>query len=110
MNTKLLAVTHDSGRPVCHHARRNRYNLVMGPEPNWHAELHEKDIIVGLVEMTRPASSFENLMERFGLEVFCKVDVGYGFAEPLKHAWQETIGVDQKLSMLNKYEQDLRIL
>jgi|TARA_B110000908_G_C10129497_1_gene391516 hypothetical protein len=63
--------------------------------PNGHAELHERDIIVGLVEMVGPAPSFEGLVARLGLEAFDKVDVVYGFAEPFKDAWEETIGVEE---------------
>ena len=57
-----------------------------------HAELHERDIIVGLLEMVGPAPSFEDLVTSAGIEAFDKVDVVYGFAEPFKEAWEETVG------------------
>lgn len=63
--------------------------------PNGHAELHERNIIVGLVEMVGPAPSFEDLVARLGLEAFDKVDVVYGFAEPFKDAWEEAIGAEK---------------
>jgi hypothetical protein len=62
--------------------------------PNGHAELHEREIIVGIVEMVGPAPSFEDLVARLGLEAFDKVDVVYGFSESFKDAWNETIGVE----------------
>ena len=62
---------------------------------NGHAELHERDIIVGLLEMVGPNPSFEDLVASVSLEAFDKVDVIYGFAEPFKEAWQETIGAAQ---------------
>ena len=62
---------------------------------NGHAELHERDIIVGLLEMVGPNPSFEDLVASAGLEAFDKVDVIYGFAEPFKEAWEETIGAAQ---------------
>ena len=63
--------------------------------PNGHAELHERDIIVGLLEMVGPNPSFEDLVASVSLEAFGKVDVIYGSAEPFKEAWQETIGAAQ---------------
>ena len=45
--------------------------------------------------MVGPAPSFADLVARLGLEAFHKVDVVYGFAEPFKDAWEETIGVEQ---------------
>lgn len=62
---------------------------------NGHAELHERDIIVGLLEMVGPNPSFEELVASVSLEAFDKVDVIYGFAEPFKEAWEETIGATQ---------------
>ena len=62
---------------------------------NGHAELHERDIIVGLLEMVGPNPSFEDLVASVGVEAFDKVDVIYGFAEPFKEAWEETIGAEQ---------------
>ena len=59
---------------------------------NGHAELHERDIIVGLLEMVGPNPSFEDLVARVGLEAFDKVDVIYGFSEPFQEAWEEIIG------------------
>ncbi|MEJ6706216.1 MAG: hypothetical protein QNK49_00800 [Porticoccus sp.] len=61
--------------------------------PNGHAELHERDIIVGLIEMVGPAPSFEDLVARLGLEAFDKVDAVYGFAEPFEDVWDEAMGV-----------------
>ena len=63
--------------------------------PNGHAELHERDIIVGLLEMVGPNPSFEDLVASVGVEVFDKVDVIYGFAEPFEEAWEETVGAEQ---------------
>ena len=63
--------------------------------PNGHAELHERDIIVGLLEMVGPNPSCEDLVASVSLEAFDKVDVIYGFAEPFKEAWEETIGAAQ---------------
>jgi len=63
--------------------------------PNGHAELHERDIIVGLVEMIGPEPSFEDLVERLGLKAFEKVDAVYGFAEPFDDVWKETIGAEK---------------
>ena len=63
--------------------------------PNGHAELHERNIIVGLVEMIGPEPSFEDLVERLGLEAFEKVDAVYGFAEPFEDVWKETIGTEK---------------
>ena len=63
--------------------------------PNGHAELHERDIIVGLLEMVGPNPSFEDLVASVGIEAFDKVDVIYGFAEPFKEAWEESIGATQ---------------
>jgi hypothetical protein len=63
--------------------------------PNGHDELHERDIIVGLVEMIGPEPSFEDLVERLGLEAFEKVDAVYGFAEPFEDVWKETIGTEK---------------
>ncbi|MDT2076010.1 MAG: hypothetical protein RMX26_08490 [Planktomarina sp.] len=63
--------------------------------PNGHAELHERDLIVGLVEMVGPTPSFEDLVSRLGLEAFDKVDAVYGFAEPFDDVWDEAIGVDK---------------
>ena len=60
--------------------------------PNGHAELHEKDIIVGLLEMAGPNPSFEDLVASVSLESFSKVGVIYGFAEPFQEAWEEIIG------------------
>ena len=60
--------------------------------PNEHAELHEKDIIVGLLEMAGPNPSFEDLVASVGLATFNKVDAIYGFAEPFQEAWEEIIG------------------
>ena len=60
--------------------------------PNGHAELHEKDIIVGLLEMAGPNPSFEDLVASVSLETFNKVDVIYGFSEPFQEAWEEIIG------------------
>ena len=59
--------------------------------PKGHAELHERDIIVGLVEMSGTEPSFEDLVERLGLEAFDKVDAIYGFAEPFEDVWKESI-------------------
>ena len=59
--------------------------------PDGHAELHEKNIIVGLVEMVGPTPTFENLVANLGLEAFNKVDVVYGFAEPFEDVWKEAI-------------------
>ena len=61
--------------------------------PNGHAELHERDIIVGLLEMVGPAPSFEDLVASAGIEAFDKVDVVYGFDEPFKEAWEESVGI-----------------
>jgi|TARA_B100000768_G_C11049118_1_gene277588 hypothetical protein len=61
--------------------------------PNGHAELHEQDIIVGLLGMVGTAPSFEDLVVTAGIEAFNKVDVVYGFAEPFKEAWEESVGV-----------------
>ena len=61
--------------------------------PNGHAELHERDIIVGLLEMVGSEPSFEDLVASAGIEAFDKVDVVYGFAEPFKEAWAESVGV-----------------
>ena len=63
--------------------------------PNGHAELHERDIIVGLLEMVGPNPSFEDLVTRVDIEAFDKVDVLYGFADTFKQAWEETIGAAQ---------------
>ena len=63
--------------------------------PNGHAELYERVIIVGLLEMVGPAPSFEDLVARIGIEAFDKVDVVYGFTEPFKEAWEETVGLKQ---------------
>ena len=63
--------------------------------PKGHAELHERDIIVGLVEMIGSEPSFEDLVARLGLEVFDKVDAVYGFAEPFKDVWEESISKDK---------------
>ena len=60
--------------------------------PKGHAELHERDIIVGLVEMIGPEPSFEDLVARLGLETFDKVDAVYGFAEPFEDVWEQSIG------------------
>ena len=60
--------------------------------PNGHAELHERDIIVRLLEMVGTAPSFEDLVATAGIEAFDKVDVVYGFAEPFKEAWEGTVG------------------
>ena len=62
--------------------------------PQGHAELHERDIIVGLVAMIGPAPSFKDLVAQLGLEAFDKVDAIYGFAEPFEDVWEETIGTD----------------
>ena len=62
---------------------------------NGHAELHERDIIVGLLEMVGPNPSFEDLVTRVDIEAFDKVDVLYGFADTFKQAWEETIGAAQ---------------
>tara|TARA_B100000780_G_scaffold67734_1_gene44807 strand:- start:720 stop:1031 length:312 start_codon:yes stop_codon:yes gene_type:complete len=61
--------------------------------PNGHAELHERDIIVGLVEMVGAAPSFEGLVASLSLETFDKVDAVYGFAEPFEDAWDQAMGV-----------------
>ena len=37
--------------------------------------------------------SFEDLVASAGIEAFDKVDVVYGFAEPFKEAWAESVGV-----------------
>ena len=63
--------------------------------PKGHAELHESDIIVGLVEMIGPEPSFEDLVVRLGLDAFDKVDAVYGFAEPFEDVWEETIGTEK---------------
>ena len=63
--------------------------------PNGHAELHERDIIVGLVEMIGPEPSFEDLVARLSLEAFDKVDAVYGFAEPFEDVWKDTIGTEK---------------
>ena len=52
--------------------------------PKGHAELHERDIIVGLVEMIGPEPSFEDLVVRLGLEAFDKVDAVMVLQNPLK--------------------------
>ena len=61
--------------------------------PDGHAELHEREIIVGLLEMVGPNPSFEDLVASVSLETFDKVDVIYGFAEPFKEAWEESVGI-----------------
>ena len=63
--------------------------------PNGHAELHERDIIVGIVEMIGPEPSFEDLVVRLSLEAFDKVDAVYGFAEPFDDVWKEAIGTKE---------------
>ena len=63
--------------------------------PNGHAELHERDTIVGLVEMIGLEPSFKDLVERLGLEAFDKVDAVYGFAEPFNDVWKELIGTEK---------------
>ena len=45
--------------------------------------------------MVSPNSSCEDLVASVGVEAFDKVDVIYGFAEPFKEAWEETIGAAQ---------------
>ena len=57
-----------------------------------HAELHENDIIVGLVKMVGPNPSFEDLVAGLDLAMFDKVDTVYGFAEPFEDVWQDSIG------------------
>ena len=61
--------------------------------PNGHAELHEQDIIVGLLGMVGTAPSFEDLVVTAGIEAFDKVDVVYDFSEPFEEAWEESVGV-----------------
>ena len=63
--------------------------------PNGHAELHERDIIVGIVEMIGPEPSFEDLVARLSLEAFDKVDAVYGFAEPFEDVWRENFGSEK---------------
>ena len=48
---------------------------------------------MGLLEMVGPAPSFEDLVTSAGIEAFDKVDVIYGFAEPFKEAWEQSIGI-----------------
>ena len=57
-----------------------------------HAELHENDIIVGLVKMVGPNPSFEDLVAGLDLAIFDKVDTVYGFVEPFEDVWQDSIG------------------
>ena len=45
--------------------------------------------------MIGPEPSFEDLVERLGLEAFEKVDAVYGFAEPFDDVWKETIGAEK---------------
>ena len=57
-----------------------------------HAELHENDIIVGLVKMDGPTPTFEKLVAGLDLAMFDKVDSVYGFAEPFEDVWNDSIG------------------